>query len=102
MINWVTWLVPLEVAHLPQYFSLFLLGIIFNKKKWLENIKTSTGLIYLGFALAIFVSKRYIYNLLPNLWGKSLIESFLCVGLCLGLIVVFKKYFNKMNVYDNC
>jgi len=58
LINWVTWLVPLEVAHLPQYFSLFLLGIIFNKKKWLENIKTSTGLIYLGFALAIFVSKR--------------------------------------------
>lgn len=96
--KWVTWGIPIEVAHLPQYFSLFLLGIIFNKNKWLENIKISTGLIYLGLALAIFLSKSFIYNLLPKLWGESLVESFLCVGLCLGFIVIFKKYFNKMNI----
>lgn len=96
--KWVTWGIPIEVAHFPQYFSLFLLGIIFNKNKWLENIKISTGLIYLGFAFAVFLSKNFIYNLLPKLWGESLVESFLCVGLCLGFIVIFKKYFNnKMN-----
>ncbi len=95
--KWVTWGIPIEVAHLPQYFSLFLLGIFFNKNKWLESIKTTTGLVYLGVAFAVFGFKSFIYTLLPKLWGESLIESFLCVGLCLGIIVIFKKYFNKMN-----
>lgn len=95
--SWVTWGVPIEVAHLPQYFSLFLLGILFNKNKWLENIKTFTGLFYLGFALIVFISKNYIYDVLPKLWGESFVESFLCIGLCLGFIVVFKKNFNKKN-----
>lgn len=95
--KWVTWGIPIEVAHLPQYFSLFLLGILFNKNKWLENIKLHIGLIYLGLSILVFASKNYIYSVLPKLWGESLIESFLCVGLCLGVIVVFKRYFNKMN-----
>jgi glucans biosynthesis protein C len=97
--KWVTWGVPIEVAHLPQYFSLFLLGIFFNKNKWLESIKTITGLFYLGLAFIVFISKNYIYDLLPQLWGESVVESFLCIGLCLGLIVIFKKYCNKMNSF---
>lgn len=97
--KWVTWGIPIEIAHLPQYFSLFLLGITFNKYKWLENIKTYTGLIYFGFAIILFVTKNYAYSVLPKLWVESFIESFLCVGICLGLLVVFKKYFNKMNTF---
>ncbi len=95
--KWVTWGIPIEVAHLPQYFSLFLVGIAFNENKWLESIKTSMGFIYLGFAFLIFLFKDFIYELLPKLWGESLVESFLCVGLCLGFIAIFKKYFNQMN-----
>ena len=55
--KWVTWLIPMEIAHLPQYFSLFFLGILFNKYKWFETIELKTGLIYLGFAFAIFSNK---------------------------------------------
>jgi fucose 4-O-acetylase-like acetyltransferase len=95
--KWVTWGIPLEVAHFPQYFSLFLLGTLFNQNKWLESIKISTGLMYLGFALLLFLSQSFISDSLPKLWSESFIESFLCVGLCLGLIVIFKKGFNTMN-----
>lgn len=95
--KWVTWGFPLEVAHLPQYFSLFILGAVFNKYSWLQSIRTSTGFIYLVLAIALFASQKLIYGYLPQLWAESIIESFICVGLCLGFIVVFKKYFNTMN-----
>lgn len=94
--KWVTWLIPMEIAHLPQYFSLFFLGIPFNKYKWFETIELKTGLIYLGFAFAIFSNKNYLYRLVSKLFAESIIESFLCVGLCMGLIVLFKTFFNKM------
>lgn len=33
--RWVTWGIPIEVAHLPQYFSLFWLGTVAQRHKWL-------------------------------------------------------------------
>lgn len=95
--KWVTWIVPLEVAHLPQYLSLFVLGAIFNSKNWMENIKASTGLLYFVGALLVFLNKNLIQNQVPRLWGTSIVESILCVGLCLGLVVLFKKFGRKMN-----
>lgn len=94
--TWVTWGIPIEVAHLPQYLSLFLLGTFFNKNKWLENIALHIGMSYFMLGLLLFSLKMHLAELLPGLWNESIIESFLCVGLCLGLIVVFKKYFNQM------
>jgi glucan biosynthesis protein C len=95
--KWVTWIVPLEVAHLPQYLSLFVLGAIFNSKNWMENIKASIGLLYFFGALLVFLNKNLIQNQVSGLWGASLIESIVCVGLCLGLIVLFKNFGKKMN-----
>lgn len=94
---WVTWLIPIEVAHLPQYLSMFMLGALFNKTKWLESIKPSTAFTYMLLGLLLFFAKEYIYQQFPGLWSESIIESFLCVGLCLGIFSFFKLTFTKMN-----
>ncbi|MDD3636465.1 MAG: acyltransferase [Bacteroidales bacterium] len=96
---WVTWFIPIELAHLPQYFSLFLLGALFNKTKWLESINPITAFTYLFLGLMMFIFEGIIYQNFPNLWGESLIESVLCVGLCLGIYTLFKMLFHRMNKF---
>src|SRR5690554_6045933 len=94
---WVTWLIPIEVAHLPQYLSLFFLGALFNKTKWLDTIKPITAFTYLLVGLVLFFSQDIIYKHISANWSDSIIESFLCVGLCLGLFSIFKLTFHSMN-----
>ena len=94
---WVTWLIPIEVAHLPQYLSLFLLGALFNKTKWLEGIMPITAFSYFFLGLIMFIFKGFIYQQFPNLWSESIVESFLCVGICLGILSFFKMTFLHMN-----
>jgi len=95
--TWVTWLIPIEVAHLPQYLSLFLLGTIACKNNMLENIKPITALIYMLTGILLFMTRETVYSILPAIWGESVTESFLCVGLCLGIISLFKIADFKMN-----
>ncbi|MEQ8924261.1 MAG: acyltransferase [Fulvivirga sp.] len=95
--TWVTWGIPIEVAHLPQYLSLFLLGPLFNKTGWLDKIKLSTSLFYLLLAASAFLFRENLYDTLPKLWSESIIESLLCVGISLGFISLFKIVFTKMN-----
>ena len=102
-------LLPSEIAHLPQYVSLFVLGIVAYRYNWLHAIPTSQGLTWLRIGLGAALL-RYLYSLsrpmlgLPDLiegggfdW-RSLVWSFweatICVGLCLGLLILFRERFN--------
>lgn len=96
---WVTWIIPVEVAHLPQYLSLFLLGALFNKTNWFADIKPITAFSYLFLGLITFIFKDLIYDQFPNLWSESIIESFLCVGLCLGIYTISKILIHQMNKF---
>ncbi len=95
--KWETWLVPMEVAHLPQYFSLFILGTLFNSNNWLDKITTRIGVFYFSIALLMFMIFKL--DLVPShgLFIETLIESILCVGISMGLLVLFKLYANEMN-----
>lgn len=96
--KWETWLVPMEIAHLPQYFSLFILGTIFNSKNWLDKISANVAVSYFSVALLTFI----IYKsdlLLDGLFIETLIESILCVGISMGILVLFKQHARKMNVF---
>ena len=99
------WIVPAEVAHLPQYLSLFILGITAARHDWLSRFPTRTGFIWLRIGLAA-AGLRYGYTLLfphhlPRLvagggadW-RSLLwsgwEAVICVGLCLGLLTLARE-----------
>lgn len=95
---WKTWIIPVEVAHIPQYFSLFIIGTLFNRYQWLESFKPSTGIYF--FAIAVFT--YFFQNSLPaqiqDHWlTEATIESLLCVGISLSLLSVFRFYGNRTN-----
>jgi peptidoglycan/LPS O-acetylase OafA/YrhL len=101
MDRWVRFILVAEVAHLPQYVSLFLFGVIGARYRWLERIPVSTGRFCLGlFAAAILLrAAHFVFHfeilrsdgtgpdLLWNLW-----EAAICVGGCIGLIHLFRRH----------
>ena len=97
MDRWMTLLgvIPVELAHLPQYASLFAIGLLAARGGWLAGLPTPTGMLWLGIGLTLSVA-RYLYAVTigggpdPTLW--SVWEAFICVGLCVGLPVLFREY----------
>jgi surface polysaccharide O-acyltransferase-like enzyme len=92
---WKTWLIPVEVAHLPQYFSMFILGILFFKNNWLDRIDMKMSMFY-GALAVLFWLVLNMFNK-NSLLLESFSESFMCVGVSLALIGIFKKYANTSN-----
>jgi glucan biosynthesis protein C len=104
--RWVPVLIfPAEPAHLPQYVSMFVLGILAYRGDWLRRISTATGMVWLAIGLTA-AAAYYAYDLigvrsLPeivatggNNW-RSLVfctwEAFVCAGLSVGLLVLFRE-----------
>jgi len=96
-----------EPAHLPQYVSLFLLGLAAARKGWLKSLPASLGRTWLGLGL-LLVGLSWL-AMIPPLWwispyfagggysveaaARALWEAFLCVGMCVGLLVLFRDCF---------
>ncbi|UCH63935.1 MAG: acyltransferase family protein [Fidelibacterota bacterium] len=110
--HWVRilWLVPAEVAHLPQYLSLFFLGTVAYRRDWLHRLSIRTGMTWLWIGLAaavlVYAYDYGLWRLLPvgiiatggSSW-QSLVwstwEAFICTGLCVGLLVLFREQLNR-------
>ncbi|HHP7232481.1 MAG TPA: acyltransferase family protein [Xenococcaceae cyanobacterium] len=103
------WIIPAEIAHLPQYSSLFVIGIIAYHHDWLHRMPRQRGLIWLAIGLGAALL-RYCYALRGNDlfptplianggWNwRSLVwstwEAIICIGLCVGLLVLFREQVN--------
>ncbi|MGF1480419.1 MAG: acyltransferase family protein [Cyanophyceae cyanobacterium] len=103
-------ILPTEVAHLPQYVSLFMLGIVAYRRRWLEGMARWRGYIWLGIGLSAALL-RYGYSLnqerlaLPMIFAggglnwRNLVwsgwEATICVGLCIGLLILFREKLNS-------
>lgn len=93
--KWETWIIPVEVGHIPQYASLFMLGTICKKQNWLENLQARNGILFFTIAAIVYLLNFYLPDTLRSFWfTNALVESFLCIGISLGLLVLFKKFFN--------
>jgi surface polysaccharide O-acyltransferase-like enzyme len=96
---WRTWVIPVEVAHIPQYFSLFIVGALFNRHDWLASLKLKTSVFYLLLACAAYCVNAALPGTISNYWiTKSLIESLLCVGISMGILGIFRHFGNNTNV----
>lgn len=100
---------PTEVAHLPQYLSLFIVGIVAYRYSWLSQISRAQGFIWLRVGLGAALL-RYAYSLgrerlfLVDVlagggwdWRSAVWsgwEATICVGLCLGLLILFREKVN--------
>jgi len=96
--TWKTWMIPVEVAHIPQYFSLFIIGTLFNRYQWLESFKPLMGLYFFVIACFTYIFQNSLPVGIKNHWlTESTIESLLCVGISMSLLTVFRFYGNKTN-----
>jgi len=100
----------MEPAHLPQYASMFVIGIVAGRGRWIETMPKWRGLSWLAvgivFALFLYVAagvgmfeSRGVSTAPPATlgglnwpdWRGCIWESFLCTSLCVGLPVAFRE-----------
>ena len=97
--RWIGFLgyIQMEPAHLPQYASLFVIGLLAAPRRWIETMPTRRGLVWLaigaGFAIAAYllVGVGVIPGFDSRDWRICAWESFLCAGLCVGLPVLCRE-----------
>ncbi len=95
-------LLSVEPAHLPQYLSLFVIGLVAGPSRWLSTIPTALCIRWFLLGLAAFVAMLLAYVLqlpLPAWFGRQQVigiaEAFICVGMILGCLAVFRALGNK-------
>lgn len=102
-----------SLGYFPQYILLFILGIIANRNKWLDQINKSTVDLYFSISLVSIITMPIVFsfhnmysNDLSSFYGGltiqalyyALWEPFTCVGIILKILYVFK---NKLNYSTN-
>jgi glucan biosynthesis protein C len=101
MDRWIAFLgfIQLEPAHIPQYMSLFILGILAYRVSFLDSITTPRNMFWFLPGLGIYVfTIAQLFG--PNsqnaffMWEYR--EAILYVGVCIGLLSFFKTYFNRI------
>ena len=101
------------LAYLPQYLSFFMLGTIVYRRNWFRTLPSSMGVV--GFVTAVvggvflfpLAFSGHLFSLelsqaLNNAMGNghwqsavyALWDSIFAVGMCLGLITLFRRFFN--------
>jgi len=93
----------MEPAHIPQYASLFVIGLLAGPRRWLETMPTRRGLTWLAVGAALAIMTYLLVGLgivgstvsgadnASSNWRTCAYEALLCVGLCVGLPVLFRE-----------
>ena len=74
---------------------MFVIGLIAGRSRWFETIGTGVGLRWFAIGVVAFLTMGLVPALLPavpfmNIWG--VVEAFVCVGMILGLTVLFRRF----------
>jgi hypothetical protein len=95
----ILWAIPAEPAHLPQYVSLFVIGIIGGYSGWFTSVSAGLGVRWFAIGVVAFLIGVVAFGMQDDLpawlpfhliWGFA--EAFVCVGMILGLTVFFRRY----------
>jgi glucan biosynthesis protein C len=105
-----TTFVPLnfQLANFCQYIALFVVGLVAYRRNWLLSLPDRVGRLWLwigvGFILIFpplallagaendepFLGGWHWQSMLYSQW-----EAFLCVSMCVGLIYLFRRHWNR-------
>jgi len=108
-IGWNLTPLNLQFPFFAQYIALFIVGLIAYRRNWLTNLPETTGRLWLAIGVVM------IFSFWPLVIGGgmdkgiepfaggwhwqalayALWESFLCLGMCIGLIYLFRHNFNR-------
>ncbi len=103
--RWIGFLgfIQMEPAHIAQYASLFAIGVFAGPRRWLDTIPTQRGLVWLAIGVGLAIAAYLLVGTGmvdrgeagggtdSGNWRLCLYESFLCVGLCVGLPVLCRE-----------
>jgi hypothetical protein len=112
----------MQLCFFSQYIILFALGICAWRKNWLLRIPYAFGMRWFKLALTLgslawlgllfAVLKTHAETKVSGgfTWQSAALsfwESFFCIGICLGLLVLFREKFNRQGpvarwLSDNC
>ncbi|WP_284644093.1 acyltransferase family protein [Paenibacillus silviterrae] len=99
--RWVGFLgiIQTEFAHVPQYVSFFIAGALAARRQWLDKLPAKQGILWLAVGVTLagiqYAGLLRIHSFGGLAWGSfyySLHETFMCTGLCIGLITLFRHY----------
>jgi len=98
--RWISLLgfIQMEPAHLPQYLSLFVCGILAFRWSFLEALTTPRHMLWLLPGVGVFVLTAvplYTAGRRDAIFLWEYREALLCVGVCIGLLALFKTFFNR-------
>ena len=100
----------IQLCFIIQYIIMFILGVEAYKRDWFRNITDSQGNFWL---LIVLISIIFFFvisllggalegNIDPYLGGLqwqafayATWESFYCIGMCIGLITLFRRKYNR-------
>jgi len=97
--RWIGFLgfIQMEPAHIPQYASLFVIGLLAGPRRWIETMPTRRGLAWLAVGVGL-AAIAYLWAAFATVrgpdsgnWLMCAWEAFLCVGFCVGLPVAFRE-----------
>jgi glucan biosynthesis protein C len=105
-IEWSFVPLNLQLPFFAQYIALFILGLIAYRRNWLVGLPEAAGRLWLGIGMLMILlfwplalAGDMATSLEPFLGGwhwqalaYALWESFLCLGMCIGLIYAFRRY----------
>jgi glucans biosynthesis protein C len=99
----------IEFAHVPQYVTMFVLGIVAARRNWFERFPARVGFIWLGIGLAcvaLWMSRGFgvdfpvwIGGLSIAAANRALWESVLCVSFCAGLLTLTRERFPSQSPF---
>jgi surface polysaccharide O-acyltransferase-like enzyme len=98
------WIWGIQIAYLPSYLFLFVIGIVAGRKNWLKEVPKKTTkqwVLCLSVVAPLFPISLLLFQ--GNLNGGFNIQAFhyamwenlLAFGICVGLLAWFKKYYNQ-------
>jgi glucan biosynthesis protein C len=98
--RWIGFLgfIEMEPAHMPHYLLLFVAGIMAYRWSFLDSLIAPRNMLWLIPALGIYlitVVQIYSSGRKAGLFMWEYREALLCVGLCIGLLSLFKTFFNQ-------
>jgi glucans biosynthesis protein C len=102
-------LLNLQFPFFVLYIALFIVGLIAYRRNWLLRLPDAKGKLWLGIAIALILlyvplgliggglesDEPFRGGLYWQAMAFALWESFLCMGMCIGLIYLFRRYFNR-------
>jgi glucans biosynthesis protein C len=100
----------MQLCFFPQYILLFILGIVASRRNLLLIVPYRMGIAWFKYTLIIGTAFWFLMVYIGEIPSKgfdpfighftwqsaaySFWESFFCLGVCLGLIVLFREKFN--------